>query len=163
MNPDIQLIETDLSDPMHQKDMLYLLSSYALDIMGGGGDLPEEVKHRLIPELRKNPGSVIVLAYEGQTAVGLSICFLGFSTFYAKPLLNLHDFVVVKSHRGKGIAKLMLDKLEEIARSKGCCKLTLEVLEGNIRAQKIYEAFGFSAYQLDTAMGKALFWDKKLF
>ena len=133
-----------------------------MDIMGGGQDLSEDVRQQLIPGLRKNSSSVIVIAFEGQTAVGLSISFFGFSTFYAKPLLNIHDFVVVESHRGKGIAKLMLDKLEEIAKSKGCCKLTLEVLEGNVRAQKVYQSFGFSAYQLDDTMGKALFWDKKL-
>jgi ribosomal protein S18 acetylase RimI-like enzyme len=56
----------------------------------------------------------------------------------------------------------MLDKLEEIARSKGCCKLCLEVLEGNVRAQKVYKSFGFASYQLDPSMGKALFWNKKL-
>src|SRR6478609_8808810 len=118
MNIEMQVSEADLNNPKHQKDILDLLSSYARDIMGGGEDLPEDVKLRLIPQLRKNPGSVIVLAYEGQTAVGLSICFTGFSTFYAKPLLNIHDFVVIESHRGKGIAKRMLDKLEEIARSR---------------------------------------------
>jgi ribosomal protein S18 acetylase RimI-like enzyme len=162
MNSRIHVREADLSDIKHRKDVLDLLSGYAMDIIGGGKDLSEEVKQRLIPELRQNPSSVILLAFEEQTAVGLSICFLGFSTFYAKRLLNIHDFVVTETHRGQGIAKLMLEKLEEIARSKDCCKLSLEVLEGNKRAQKVYHSFGFSAYQLDAKMGKALFWDKKL-
>jgi ribosomal protein S18 acetylase RimI-like enzyme len=162
MNSTIQVREADLNNPKHQKDVLDLLSSYAMDIMGGGKDLSPEIKQKLIPELQKISSVVIVLAYEAETAAGLSICFLGFSTFYAKPLLNIHDFVVAEKYRGQGIAKLMLEKLEEIARSKGCCKLTLEVLEGNVRAQKVYKSFGFASYQLDPVMGKALFLDKKL-
>ena len=162
MNSVFQVREAVLSDPKQQKEVINLLSSYAKDIMGGGQDLPEDVKVRLIPELQQNSNSVIILAFEGQTAVGLSICFFGFSTFYAKPLLNIHDFVVSENYRGRGIAKLMLKKLEEIARFKGCCKITLEVLEGNSRAQKVYKSFGLSGYQLDDDMGKALFWDKKL-
>ena len=56
----------------------------------------------------------------------------------------------------------MLDEVERIAKEKGCCKLTLEVLEGNIVAKKAYEKFGFSSYELDPATGKALFWEKVL-
>ena len=56
----------------------------------------------------------------------------------------------------------MLEKVEQIAIERGCCKLTLEVLEGNQAAQNSYQKFGFSAYELDPEMGRALFWDKKL-
>ncbi|AIE76231.1 Histone acetyltransferase HPA2-related acetyltransferase (plasmid) [Synechocystis sp. PCC 6714] len=56
----------------------------------------------------------------------------------------------------------MLQKAENIAVNLGCCKLTLEVLEGNYAAQSAYKAFGFSGYELNPKMGKALFWEKKL-
>ena len=162
MTSAIHLTFADLTNPAHQKDMLSLLSQYATDIMGGGEDLSGDVKNQLIGELQKRPSSVILLAYESTLPIGLAICFEGFSTFYAKPLLNIHDFVVSQSHRGRGIARLMLDKLESLARERNCCKLTLEVLEGNVRAQKVYRDFGFSSYVLDEKMGRALFWDKKL-
>jgi ribosomal protein S18 acetylase RimI-like enzyme len=64
--------------------------------------------------------------------------------------------------RGQGISKKLLQKSEEIAKSLGCCKLTLEVLEGNTTAQAAYKASGFAGYELDPQMGKALFWQKKL-
>ena len=57
----------------------------------------------------------------------------------------------------------MLGKVELLARDRGCCKLTLEVLEGNAVARSAYEKFGFTGYELDPAMGKAHFWEKKLF
>ncbi|MFL5729447.1 MAG: GNAT family N-acetyltransferase [Cytophagaceae bacterium] len=162
MNTEVQVLTADLKNSGHGKAILDLLSHYATDIMGGGENLSEDVKENLIARLAATASAVIILAYDGETPVGLSICFMGFSTFSAKPLLNIHDFVVTESHRGKGIAKLMLEKLEEIARSKGCCKLTLEVLEGNLRAQKVYHSFGFASYELDKTMGKALFLNKKL-
>ena len=55
-----------------------------------------------------------------------------------------------------------MQKAEEIALSLDCCKLTLEVLEGNHIAQSAYKTFGFSGYELNPQMGKALFWEKKL-
>lgn len=158
----INVSTANLSDPVHAQNILNLLSEYATDIMGGGEDLSEEVKARLIPELQKRSDALVVIAYEGEIPVGLAISFDGFSTFYARPLLNIHDFVVKKEYRGRGIAKLMLEHIEKIALERGYCKLTLEVLEGNTRAQKIYRDFGFAGYQLDDKMGKALFFDKKL-
>jgi hypothetical protein len=60
------------------------------------------------------------------------------------------------------LSKLLLQEVEEIALDLGCCKLTLEVLEGNHVAQSAYKAFGFSGYELNPKMGKTLFWEKKL-
>jgi GNAT superfamily N-acetyltransferase len=162
MSLKITILEADLNNPQHAADMLRLLSHYAEDIMGGGAKLSEDVKQNLVGRLNKRAGVLIILAYEQDKAVGLAISFEGFSTFYARPLINIHDFVVEETSRGKGIARLMLDRIEEIARQRGCCKLTLEVLEGNARAQKVYKSFGFASYVLDESMGKALFLDKKI-
>ena len=56
----------------------------------------------------------------------------------------------------------MMRKAEDIAKVRGCCKLTLEVLSGNEVALKVYERFGFAAYQLDPEAGSARFLEKKL-
>ena len=56
----------------------------------------------------------------------------------------------------------MLRKVQDIARERGCCKITLEVLEGNEVAQSSYRKFGFSDGQLDPAYGRMLFWNKYL-
>lgn len=162
MDHSIFITQADLENKEHSENILSLLSQYAKDINGGGKDLSDDVKQNLIIELKKRSSAVILLAYKNQTAIGLAICFEGFSTFYAKPLLNIHDFVVSEKYRGQGIARQMLMELENIAKQRGYCKLTLEVLEGNLRAQKVYKDFGFDGYELDSTMGKALFYDKKL-
>ena len=56
----------------------------------------------------------------------------------------------------------ILAKVEEVARERKCCKLTLEVLEGNKIAQNAYRSFGFEGYELDPKIGKAMFWQKIL-
>lgn len=83
---------------------------------------------------------------------GLVNCFEGFSTFAAEPLVNVHDVSVVDTFRGLGLSHKMLEKVEDIARERGCCKITLEVLEGNPVAQGAYRKFGFSDGQLDPGL-----------
>lgn len=39
--------------------------------------------------------------------------------------------IVLKEFRGDNLSQKMLAKVEEVAKSKGCCKLTLEVLNKN--------------------------------
>ena len=139
-----------------------LLDLYASDPMGGGKSLDEGVKNNLVRELSKLPHAFSFIAYVDEHPAGLINCFEGFSTFLCKPLINIHDIVVLDEYRGNGIAGMMLEKVEEIARSKGCCKLTLEVLSNNEAAKSAYQKFGFSDYQLDPQAGTALFWQKLL-
>jgi ribosomal protein S18 acetylase RimI-like enzyme len=106
-----------------------------------------------------------VLAYgagDPMKPLGLVNCVEGFSTFACKPLVNVHDVVVAASHRGQGIGAQMLEKVEQIARARGACKLTLEVLSGNRSAIALYQRIGFANYQLDPAMGQANFMQKWL-
>ena len=141
-------------------DIGNLLNEYAEDPMGGGESLPDDVKQNLSAELSKVPSAFSVICYVNGKAAGLTNCFEAFSTFKCKPLLNIHDVVVKKEFRGLGISQMMLAKVEETAKEKGCCKVTLEVLEGNKVAQNAYIKFGYSDYELDPKMGRALFWQK---
>ena len=45
--------------------------------------------------------------------VGAAVCFIGFSTFAAKPLINIHDFVVLPAARGKGVGRRLLEAVEK--------------------------------------------------
>ena len=156
------VVEANLAIPAHAAALLQLLNEYAMDPMGGGEPLPEHVKTNLLPALQQRSKARSVLAFDGDVPAGLIICIEGFSTFACQPLLNLHDVVVSAPYRGKGVFKLMLQQVEAIARDLGCCKLTMEILEGNRHAMAAYQAHGFAGYELDPAMGKAVFWQKKL-
>ncbi|QDV48909.1 putative acetyltransferase [Gimesia fumaroli] len=158
----MKIFEADLSDPEHANAVVFLLNSYAHSPEGGGKPLPEDVRYNLAGTLHGRPDTFVVLAFENETPAGLVICIEGFSTFSCKPLLNIHDVFVASGYRGQGLARQLFDHVETIAKARGCCKLTLEVLEGNERARAAYSKFGFSGYELDPEMGQALFWEKKL-
>lgn len=158
----MQIIEADLSEPRNAEAVVSLLNSYACSPEGGGKPLPQRVQENLPQKLHERTAAVVVLAFADETPVGLIICMEGFSSFACQPLLNIHDVFVAPEYRGTGLAGQLFEFVEQIARARDCCKLTLEVLEGNRRAQAAYAKFGFSGYELDPEMGRALFWEKKL-
>lgn len=141
---------------------LDLLDHYARDPMGGGEGLSDYAKLNLVHTIRQVPGFHGALAWLDGEAVGLIDCFAGFSTFAAKPLLNVHDIVVHASRRGQGIAQALLAWAGQRAGELGCCKLTLEVLSNNARAMAAYRRAGFVPYVLDPAAGHALLMQKYL-
>lgn len=154
----IEIIEADLSLPAHADAIVSLLNDYALDPMGGGDGLSAFAREKLIPELRRREWMRSLIAFMDGEPAGLAICIEGFSTFACKPLLNIHDLAVARQFRGQGISKQLMAAVEAMARRLGCCKITLEVLEGNHVAQSVYKACGYAPYQLDPTKGRAMFW-----
>ena len=162
MQNQLNVVRVNYADAGQMAALLGLLDAYARDPMGGGEPLSDFAMKNLPAALAGRPSLFSVLAFDGTLPVGLVNCVEGFSSFACQPLVNVHDVVVGASHRGQGIAEKMLVKVEAIARERGACKLTLEVLSGNHSAQKLYRRVGFDNYQLDPGMGQAQFMQKWL-
>lgn len=158
----LRICQADYRNPVHADALVRLLDAYAQDPAGGGQALGEFAKANLVRELAARPQAFSVLAFAGDEAVGLVNCIEGFSTFACRPLVNVHDVAVLARHRGRRVAEHMMALVEEIARARGACKLTLEVLAGNASAVRLYERVGFACYQLDPALGVAQFLQKWL-
>jgi ribosomal protein S18 acetylase RimI-like enzyme len=160
--PIVRIVVAELDRPAHQRDVVAMTVAYAQDAMGNAGPLPAEVLQRLIPALRAHRTTLILLAYLDQEAVGIATCFVGFSTFAARPLINIHDLAVLPPYRGRGIGRALLDAVEQQARQRGCVKLTLEVHADNQRARAVYKDLGFSDTATGAAAGGTLFYTKPL-
>jgi len=158
----IRTFVADYGDAAQAAALVDLLDAYARDPAGGGTPLDAAVREGLPAALAARPQAFSVLAFDGDAPVGLINCIEGFSTFACKPLVNVHDVVVLPSHRGQRVAQQMFALVEQEARKRGACKLTLEVLSGNAPALRSYEREGFAGYQLDPAFGHAVFLQKKL-
>lgn len=170
MNPlvSVRVCRADYTNPVHAEALVSLLDAYAQDPMGGGEALSDFAKVQLVPSLAARPQAYSVLAFALQAgesidrAIGLVNCIEGFSTFACLPLVNVHDVAVLPGYRGHGVGEKMLSLAETIARERGACKMTLEVLQGNASAAKLYRRVGFDNYQLDPTMGQAHFMQKWL-
>lgn len=164
--PQLWLVDVDYQQPRHASALLELLDLYARDPMGGGQPLAAQVRADLPAAMAARAHLFSVLAFDGPgagaKAIGLMNCVEGFSTFAARPLVNVHDVVVHPDWRGRGVARALFARAELLARARGACKLTLEVLSGNQRALALYLALDFVPYQLDPQAGQALFMHKAL-
>ena len=158
----IEVFLADYRDAAQAAAVVDLLDAYASEPAGGGVPLDPAVRQNLPAALAARPQAFSVLAFEGGQPVGLVNCLEGFSTFACKPLVNVHDVVVLPTHRGQGVAQKMFARVEQEARRRGACKLTLEVLSNNKPALRTYEREGFASYQLDPEFGHAVFLQKKL-
>lgn len=158
----LRVCQANYADASHARALSHLLNLYAQDVMGGGHALSQFALDNLAPELARRPQAFSVLAFVQGEAAGLVNCMEGFSTFACKPLVNVHDLAVHPKFRRLGIARQMMGLAERIALSRGACKLTLEVLQGNASAIQLYREIGFLNYQLDPAMGQAMFLQKLL-
>ena len=151
------ILRANLVDPDHQSWFLDLLDEYMRHPMGDNRPMPVDNRERLVRDLSVNNANHILFAMiEGQ-AIGMAVCFVGYSTFYALPLVNIHDLFVKTEYRGSGIGLLLLNAVENLAGELGCCKVTLEVRDDNERAQAVYRQFGF-----DEGSEEMAFWAKKL-
>ena len=165
MNEDsaaIRVRPADLSRPADARDYLELLDAYARDPLGANRPLAEEVRRRVITDLRGHPTASLFLAFEAGRAVGFATCFRGYSTFRARPLLNIHDIAVLPDRRGRGIGRRLLEAVAEHGRRLGCCRLTLEVREDNAEAKGLYRSFGFGAARVDGGEVQYLFLERGL-
>jgi ribosomal protein S18 acetylase RimI-like enzyme len=166
----IEIVMADYRNAAHAAVLVDLLDAYARDPAGGGTPLDASVRAALPAALAaRAPQAFSVLAFaedeegeEDMSPVGLVNCIEGFSTFACRPLVNVHDVVVLASHRGQRVVQRMFEAVEREARARNACKLTLEVLSQNSSALRAYEREGFAAYQLDPAFGSAVFLQKKL-
>jgi GNAT superfamily N-acetyltransferase len=160
--PPVSVRRVNYADTLEAQALVELLDAYARDPAGGSEPLGEHARRHLAGELKKRPHAFSLMAWDGDTPVGLVNCFEGFSTFACQTLVNVHDVAVLASHRGRGVGRLLLTAAEQEAKNRGACKLTLEVLFGNSPARRLYESLGFADYQLDPAMGHACFMQKWL-
>jgi GNAT superfamily N-acetyltransferase len=96
--------------------------------------------------LRKNIfiegyAEALIAEYQGKPAA-FALFFHNFSTFEGKPGIYLEDIYVQPSFRGKGIGKLMLEYLIELARERNCARVEWSVLDWNEPAINFYRKMG---------------------
>ena len=148
--------EARLGEARDAEALVEIVDSYARGPGGQNAPLSEEARASLAKGLREHPAAFALLAFDGERAVGAAVCFVGFSTFAGKPLVNLHDLAVLPSHQGAGIGGELLEEIARRARALGACKVTLEVGAANRRARRLYERHGFGPAEAPSFLSRRL-------
>jgi GNAT superfamily N-acetyltransferase len=152
-----QITLCNYSNQEHLQAITALIDAYIRDEMGGGEPLSELEQLRLVDGLNNHPKSIVLLAKTDGVFTGLLTAFENFSTFTAKPMVNIHDVIVLKAYRGKGIGRQLMNAVITEAENRKCSRITLEVRRDNITAQNLYKSLGFD----DTNPGM-FYWRKNL-
>lgn len=150
-------IKVDIYNEEHCKALLMLLNEYMEDKMGMEASMPKKLGPEIIAGLRKHNAYLGFLVQMDKDYVALANCNRNYSTWQAKFVLNIHDFVVSRNYRKLGIGEFLLHNIENYANENGFCKLTLEVRYDNTGARNLYKklGFGFTKPQMD-------FWQKSI-
>lgn len=151
---DYSFRKADIDSETDCASVVLLVSAFELNQTGKPASDPDGLisalrsfptTHAYICEVRDESDAV-----QPVRPAGLALCFLGFSSFLRKPLLNIHDFFVLDEFRGQGIGRAFLSFLEDEARRSGWARITLEVYGDNLPARTLYESCGFTGSRQGT-------------
>ncbi|MEN9352950.1 MAG: hypothetical protein RL318_275 [Fibrobacterota bacterium] len=153
----LRIVPVHFANPVHVRALVDLLDCYHQDPMGQNSPWDRRKTSALLTGLEKHPTAFVLLAWKGEAALGMAVCFEGFSTFSAMPLVNIHDLVVAPEARRQGVAKALFAAIEIEARKLGASRITLEVREDNGAAQSLYASLGYGPGDAPMA-----FWGKRI-
>ena len=84
----------------------------------------------------------VLLAEEGQEAVGFALFFHNFSTFLGRAGIYLEDLYVIPPRRGRGYGRALLGQLARLAQEEGCGRLEWWCLDWNKPSIDFYRSIG---------------------
>lgn len=90
-----------------------------------------------------NPVWWAFVAEEDGRIIGFALYYVRFSTWKGQRMY-LEDFIVTDECRGKGVGKLLFDRLMEEAREKGWQAIVWQVLKWNEPAINFYKKYNAS-------------------
>lgn len=80
------------------------------------------------------------VASDNNVIVGLALYYFKYSTWKGKCLF-LEDIIVTESQRGKGIGKLLFDKVVEVSKEMKVRRMEWQVLDWNTPAIEFYKKY----------------------
>tara|TARA_B100000809_G_scaffold251932_1_gene286031 strand:- start:11 stop:511 length:501 start_codon:yes stop_codon:yes gene_type:complete len=90
----------------------------------------------------QNPAAEVVMGFEGDEPAGFAVFFHNYSTFLGQRGMYLEDIFVTPEHRRKGLGKMLLVHVANIAVERGCGRLEWSVLDWNEDAARFYKELG---------------------
>lgn len=154
---ELSFLNVELQNPQHRSQLIKLLNDYMLDPMGNNAPMDEGLAPKIIAGLQTYSGYLGFFVLANDQYAGLANCNQNFSTFKAKPILNIHDFIVAPEFRNIGAGHFLMKGILNYASQNGFCRVNLEVREDNHAAKSLYKKMGFTECE-----PRMHFWEKNL-
>jgi ribosomal protein S18 acetylase RimI-like enzyme len=109
------------------------------------------IRQALYRELLDKPDTLLLLAFDGATAIGYGLAhvlaledtWIPDTWRTGQRIGEIESLSVLPEYRGSGLGSLLLDRLETHLRARGAPDLILGVLAGNDDAIRLYERRGY--------------------
>ncbi len=150
---DTVIVNIDVESDEHRSQFEILFNEYS-------SASSASIASNVVNQLFELPYFIGFISYVSDEAAAFSVCFESYSTYRAKKVLNIHDFMVSSVYRGGGVGRALLNGIERYCRENEYLKITLEVDGGNIVAQSLYSSCDYQDYQV--ASKGLLHWQKYL-
>lgn len=140
----MKIVKVDLQIKEHEQAFIKLMNAYMKHPMGKSASITADLANEIIRGLIEHPTYIGVMVKKDYQYVGLANCFKNYSTFNAKPLINIHDFIVLTENRKSGVGQFLLNGVWNIGKQLGCCRVNLEVRYDNDAAMNLYKKVGYN-------------------
>lgn len=90
-----------------------------------------------------NPLYYVIIAEVNNEIKGIAVYFYTYSTWNGKTLY-LEDLVVSGKSRSSGLGKELMDEIIRIGKKEDVHRISWQVLDWNVEAQKFYKRYGAS-------------------
>ena len=109
------------------------------------------VRRKLYEELLAKPDTLLLLAFDGDAAVGYGLAhvmavddsWIPDTWVTGSRIGEIESLSVLPQYRGSGLGSVFIDRLEQHLREVGCQDLILGALPGNTDAIRLYERRGY--------------------
>ncbi|KEA63633.1 hypothetical protein ADIMK_2199 [Marinobacterium lacunae] len=136
-------------------DLEALLRLYAQPDMDNGNTLSLEEAEQLFMRMACYPDYRIYLALSGERIVGtFALLIMDNLAHRGNRSGIIEDVAVEPDFQGQGVGHFMMEQALDLARAKGCYKVTLSSNLKRERAHAFYESLGFErhGYSFSTAL-----------
>ncbi len=142
----IKIRKFEKQDLSQVLDLCRYIRNYHIDMMDGYfAPQNDEEEQKLFLDSLTNSDIFAGVADDDGKIIGLALAQIKNAPYLiGKKIINVDNIVVSDDNQKSGIGKLLMDAIYDFAKTNNVPEIKLSVFNGNIKALKFYEKYGFN-------------------